>query len=126
MNSKYDIYENIKDHIKSFGYRVVSSNIDSWDSKTKTVCSCTKRGIDKRNIYLLHELGHIYLYQKINYKDKFASLLAYNESCRFKVSTIEQEVLAWEEAEKLALKFGIEIDDNFYKCKFESLKTYIL
>ncbi len=126
MNSSYKIYDEIKNHIESFGYRIISGKKDYWDSTTKTICCNTKRKIERRIIYLLHELGHIYLFQKSNYDKKFAPLIEGRKNNRFTVSEIEQEVLAWDEAEKLASRFGISIDENFYKFKFENLKTYIL
>jgi len=120
-------YERIKIHIESLGYTVIPANHDAWDSTTQTIYSNTKRKEVNKIIHLLHELGHIYLFRKANYSSKFRSLLDVRlTTSKFKVSEIEQEVLAWEEAEKLANRFGVEINEDFYKCKFESLKTYII
>ena len=125
MNSHCESYEKIKLRIESFGYRVLNTNCDSWDSSTKTVCNNSKRRVDNRSIHLLHELGHIYVFKKSNYKNKFAHLIENKLTIRFMVSEIEQEVLAWNMAEQLAPEFGVKVDNQFYKCKFESLRTYI-
>ena len=120
-------YERVKLHIESLGYAVVPAKYDAWDSIAQTIYSNTKRKEVNMVIHLLHELGHIYLFRKANYSSKFRSLLdVRHTTSKFKVSEIEQEVLAWEEAEKIADRFDIEINEDFYRCKFESLKTYIV
>jgi hypothetical protein len=82
---------------------------------------------DKTLFYLLHESGHaiIDLKKKVrdNLKRKFNKGLYTRQNLAL---TIEEEVLAWQEGEKLAKRLRLWYDEKeFDRLKRDSLATYL-
>ena len=61
-------------------------------------------------LLLLHEVGHAVLEHK---------------SFRTDVERLKMESLAWEEARKLALRYGIEFDEEFAEGELDSYRDWL-
>ena len=69
---------------------------------------------------LLHEAGHVILRSK----EDFSEICTKIESDRIEV--LKEEVLAWEEARKLAKKLCIPLDDEWVTNYRKALRKYVM
>ena len=129
--TKQEIQENINllvSWAESKGYTVhfEKSGIDNINSENKTI---EINATDKKCIQLvslLHECGHLLVYQydprKICKKSEDHS----ERSLKRKTYTIIEEVEAWNRAEFLKKRFKMNIDPDFWeKQKILALTSYV-
>lgn len=119
-------YKKLENFAIQIGYRVIKTDCDSWDCKSKIICNNSKRLIENRVIYLSHECGHAKVFNdRMNeYNIIFPGL--YEKGIKNKISMIEQEVLAWDEGLKILNKLNISIDlKKFSKIKTMCLQDYL-
>ena len=91
------------------------------------------QGAENRLFSLLHECGHILLCQdEKRYKEAFPGVWNGIQDKRrsrgrfFRVSLVEEEMMAWNEGLKLAKRLGVNInEDKWNKHKTDCLYTYL-
>lgn len=123
-NSPYKALVNFASKI---GYKVVETDCDSWHYGSRIISNNKNRLSENRVIYLSHECGHAVLYEekKENYDIIFSGLFGKN-NIKYKVSELEQEVLAWDRALEILENLEINFDLTRYsKVKADCLKQYI-
>lgn len=119
-------YNKLENYINALGYSVVNSDCDSWHAESKIICNNIRRTQENRIIYLAHECGHAILYKdkESEYLDIFPGLskIGINN----KISSIEQEVLAWNEGLNLLRKLKIPVNlKKFFTIKSICLRSYL-
>lgn len=113
--------------LKHKGWSLVRGQreVDMIDFLEKTVKNCTRGKVEHQMFGLLHECGHLIAGGK-------AAILRLvqvpNGVCRtrhHRVSTVLNEVRAWDAGERLAKRLGIKIDSsNYAKYRSKYLVKY--
>jgi len=129
-------YATVKQYaIERLGYTVYEgpNYLDTCCSAEKVITICSRTGIENRLYGLLHECGHALIRENIakfakeyrpNYEGGFDGRKA--RTVEYKVSTVEEEVEAWKRGKRLAIRLGIELDEErFDSHKAECLMTYL-
>lgn len=120
-------FDKLVAYANQFGYRVLDSDCDCWDFRTRTICNNSKRTPERRVVYLCHEIGHLALFHRYQneYTTVFSGLFS---KCKksYRLSKIEEEVLAWDEGYRVASHLGIVVDLRTYSAvKKKELSTYL-
>ncbi len=77
-------------------------------------------------IRLLHECGHVLIYENGSFFDFKSLRTVSKESTKYRVYTVVEEIEAWKRGEKLAKRLGMDIDSELLeKSKVSALKKYI-
>lgn len=119
-------YAKLVDFINSINYKVVNSDCDSWDFNTKIICNNHRRKSKYRIIYLSHECGHALAYndKKQEYWEYFPGFS--KNGIQNKISTLEQEVLAWDKGYRILKQLQIPFNiKDFARIKTKCLKEYL-
>lgn len=81
---------------------------------------------------LLHECGHILVYNQTSYKKQFKSLFRAERDSRhyksniYRYKKLKEELDAWEQGKRLAKKLKIEIDhDDYDQYAAKWFMTYV-
>lgn len=110
-------------------YKVVMSDVDQCHYNLNKILINKNRTPQNRVYVLSHELGHVNLRRKYSTKEylrQFPGSMYSGDSKIKRVSDIEEEVLAWDEAKKILTSLDIPINDiNFNRVKTACLGTYI-
>lgn len=119
--------------LESVGYSLKWGKTDVCDGKAKVI-TINSNLIGNNKLYsLLHECGHVCLFNKDHYKKTFKSLdIAINHDRRhaksliYRYKKIKEEIDAWDEGYKLAKKLRIKINKKDYdKYAARYVHTYI-
>ncbi len=97
------------------------------DPETSTIFISRRRKLEHRFYILLHEIGHTRLFLRPNYEEYFQR---YNNQKKhstlaYKVLMVEEEVLAWHEGERLAVKQGWSLGPSYQFLKAKQLASYM-
>ena len=120
LADKYDVFI-------SFGYD--EPNACSEEDKILTII--TRQHLETRLYTLLHEAGHLILYEEYDHSGLFPSIIYQPFRKRFSkasaVDVVRNEVLAWEVAYELAGTLGISVNHKKWnnirkKCLYEYCK----
>jgi len=109
---------------------------DEFRAGDRMITISTRQGREKQLYSLLHECGHLILQNNENlYNDKYPSSakMAYclsnkrlEESSKYKVDVMAEEIDAWRKGKDLAKRLDIYIEeDNYYSVSTKCLYTYI-
>ena len=115
-------FQKLKNFAENLGYRVIDSDCDSWHHGSRIISNNSNRTPENRIIYLAHECGHAQVYEshKLEYDEMFPGFKQGGKN--YKVSELEQEVLAWNEGLSILRGLGISFNMN----KFSKIKTMCL
>ena len=108
----------------------VQDSVDIDENSLKVI-RLRKRVNEEKMIHIfLHEIGHLIVAKRKDYKTKFKNMIEaagarrYNRNA-YRIGVLEEEILAWEEGFKLAKSLRMKLDyEAFDKTKNESIKTY--
>ena len=140
--------EQLTEYAYDEGYKKVILNhkgVSYMDWKPRTLNEPTSiyiegaQTLENKTYIFLHELGHHELRKDWGKFKKKLPVTAYAEQRKvnkgdikyirrnsYKVASLEEEFLAWEEGLKLGYKLGIKINmDRFIDLKSKCLKSYI-
>jgi Zn-dependent peptidase ImmA (M78 family) len=92
--------------------------LDEYWVEDKTVTINSSQDKKHQLFVLLHETGHVILRDRENFNEAFPDV-EYE-----RIETLKEEVMAWEEARKLAKKLNIELDADWILNYRNSLKRY--
>lgn len=121
-----EYYLQLTKYANALGYKVISSDCDSWHYQSKTICNNSRRAPENKVIYLSHECGHADLFE--SNKDKYFDLFPgfTQEGIGKKVAEIEQEVLAWDRGLSIMKRLHIPVNmKKFAKIKTMCLQEYL-
>jgi hypothetical protein len=109
--------------------------VDFHDEGDNTVCAISKtvdinseQSLRKQLICLLHEGGHILIYENGSIPDfkhlrKFDD---YNRDSAYRINRVLEEAEAWKRGRKLAARMSIPINDEEWEAeKNDALQKYI-
>lgn len=74
--------------------------------------------------HLLHELGHIVLWKKSWYKEKYGKKKNYGSNA-YKLRIVEEEIDAWNIGEQIAIREGYELDEWFDVVRAQAIMSYV-
>lgn len=114
------------------GYAVLYNdvNIDSVNFDNKRITLGNHHNDEMSLYYLLHEMGHVVLYnRKKTYKKHYQYFFENfsKTSMVYKVGILQEELDAWKEGLKLANRLKIKINRRKFEItKSRCIKTYIV
>ena len=117
---KYDIFV-------SFAH----NDLNGCSEEDKIITINSRQSLETRLYTLLHEAGHVVLYERCNHAGLFPNIIYQPFKKRFSqasaIDVVRNEVLAWETAYDLAMSLGIDIDNKKWnnlrkKCLYEYCK----
>tara|TARA_R110002074_G_scaffold21627_5_gene67028 strand:+ start:345 stop:761 length:417 start_codon:yes stop_codon:yes gene_type:complete len=120
LADKYDIFV-------SFAH----NDVNGCSEEDKIITINSQQSLETRLYTLLHEAGHVVLYEEYDHRGLFPSIIYQPFKKRFSqasaVDVVRNEVLAWEVAYELAGTLGIEVDNKKWnnlrkKCLYEYCK----
>ena len=120
LADKYDVFI-------SFGY----DEPNACSEEDKIITISTRQHLETRLYTLLHEAGHIVLFEEYDHTGLFPSIIHQPFRKRFSkasaIDVVRNEVLAWEAAYELADNLGIKVDSKKWsnirkKCLYEYCK----
>ena len=120
LADKYDVFI-------SFGY----DEPNACSEEDKIITINTRQHLETRLYTLLHEAGHIILYEEYDHTGLFPHIIHQPFKKRFSkasaVDVVRNEVLAWEAAFELAVNLGIKVNNKKWnnirkKCLYEYCK----
>ena len=92
--------------------------LDEYWIEDKTVTINNSKDEKHQLFVLLHETGHVILRDREDFNEAFPGVE------HERIETLKEEVMAWEEARKLAKKLDIELGTEWILNYRESLKRY--
>ena len=92
--------------------------LDEYWIEDRTVTIDNSKDEKHQLFVLLHETGHVILRDREDFNEAFPDVE------RERVETLKEEVMAWEEARKLAKKLNIELGAGWILNYRDSLKRY--
>jgi len=100
--------------------------INMADGDTKTVTINSNQAPRRRFYLLLHELGHLVLFERSDYYEVYRKHYSNHYTLKYKIGVIEEEIDAWNAGENLALRHGWNLDPWFDVVRASRLNTYML
>lgn len=125
--------EKLASHVTHMGWDVIfeKSVNDCVTLSKRQVLINSKKSRKTQLISLLHEAGHIFLFQNPEYLKRYpfgyfgATKRHHTYTLRHKIDVMREEIAAWDEAEKLIDRLNIKINMNdFRDQRNRSLLTY--
>jgi len=106
---------------------------DAYYDSARIIEINNRQNLSSRLHSLLHEAGHACLRnekQRVTFGKNFPFMRKHGSSKRgdknHRVDVIREEVLAWERAQEVAIKLGIDLDQDLWsKHRKDSLITYM-
>jgi len=92
--------------------------LDEYWVEDRTVTINNSKDEKHQLFVLLHETGHVILRDREDFNEAFPDVE------RERVETLKEEVMAWEEARKLAKKLNIELGPGWILNYRDSLQRY--
>ena len=135
MSKNEEFYKIVENWAYNRGFKVVEeqNGTNSVYINSFLITINASQGLENRLFSLLHECGHILLCQnEKRYKEAFPGVWNGIQDKRksrsrfFRVSVVEEEMMAWNEGLKLAKDLNIDInEDKWNKHKTDCLYTYL-
>jgi hypothetical protein len=95
------------------------------EAKNKFEINILQKMSPKRKYYMLmHEFGHVLLFQTTEYKELFEKAKTLTSKVGL-VQTVEEEIAAWEMGRVFCIKNNLPIDNYFFVIKSVSVLSYI-
>jgi hypothetical protein len=86
-----------------------------WTSDNATISISTNQSKRLQLYTILHEAGHAIIRASENYDERFPYGDKFeNKSIARRVDVVREEVMAWDEGEKLAFMLGIKLDPKLW------------
>lgn len=100
---------------------------DEYDTDEKTITINSRRTKENQFYILLHELGHhkIFLDEKLAKKFQPVNTDIYPQTLTKQMLLVEEEIMAWNLGEDLAVSLGMELSKKFHILRARCLKTHI-
>ena len=120
LADKYDIFV-------TFG----SDHINGCSEEDKIITINSRQRLETRLYTLLHEAGHVVLYEECDHAGLFPNIIYQPFKKRFSqtsaIDVMRNEVLAWEAAYDLATRLGIKVNNRKWnnirkRCLYEYCK----
>lgn len=125
--------ERVANHVTGMGWDVIfEKSVDDCATPSKRqVLINSKKSRKTQLISLLHEAGHIALFQNPEYLKRYpfgyfgATKRHHTYTLRHKIDVMREEIAAWDEAEKIIDRLNIEVNmKDFWDHRNRSLLTY--
>jgi len=117
----------LKRYAERKGWLVFESDENSASVTTKTVRIKRKATPETKVYFLMHELGHLALHERLDYQTKFGiALKARSDSNPHRTTRVYEEFEAWNAGEEIASMLKIELNqEKFARLKARCLMTYL-
>ena len=105
---------------------------DMADSEANLVTIKLLQNKEDQTYVLMHELGHMHIFNSKDYNTKFAGLHAarakgYYGLQTYRVERVQEELEAWDQGKIVATNLGIPVDqDKFRRMKARNVSSYMI